>query len=56
MSAKDLLLPSIKLALPRNVEACPLKTKISTTHPGERAANGERLHAVYHASGCNGFT
>jgi hypothetical protein len=36
MRAKHLLLPRVKLALPLDIEACPLKTKIRTTNPGER--------------------
>jgi hypothetical protein len=56
MRAKDLLLPRVEFALPLDVETRPLKAEIRTTDPRERTANGERLHAVYHASGCNGLT
>jgi hypothetical protein len=56
MRAEDLLLPRIEFALPLDVETSPLESEIRTTNPGERTANGERLHAVYHASGCNGLT
>lgn len=43
MRAQDSLLPRIRLALPLDVEACPLKAKISTTNPRERRTNGEWL-------------
>jgi hypothetical protein len=43
MSAKDLLLPRVELALPLDVESCPLKAKISTTNTGERRTDGEWL-------------
>jgi hypothetical protein len=56
MRAKDLLLPRIELALPLDVKTSPLESEIRTTDPRERTANGEGLHAVYHASGCNGLT
>jgi hypothetical protein len=43
MRAQDSLLPRIRLALPLDVEACPLEAEIRTTNPGERRADGEWL-------------